>query len=345
MTAPAFALVSVSFARSCAAQCRFLAARQAKIARRNSRVNRPAASHAVINRRVLRSRTGVQLVPALPPAQAAIIEVDDSRDGSGRRILVARRHLLPDLSALVSGCQWRRRRRLAGIIERLPYLQDARRRRDLAVADLSLADGRFRLRHLRLHATSIRCSARSRTSTRWSHAAHAHRACKSSSISCRTTPPTSIPGSSRAAARATIRSATGTSGATRRRTAARRTTGCPSSAAAPGRWDAATGQYYYHAFLAEQPDLNWRNPEGARRRCYDVMRFWLARGVDGFRVDVIWHLIKDDRVSRQSAQPGLSRRPAAARTAAAALHDRPARGARRGRRDAARRSTNSTIAC
>jgi alpha-glucosidase len=56
--------------------------------------------------------------------------------------------------------------------------------------------------------------------------------------------------------------------------------------------DAATGQYYYHAFLAQQPDLNWRNP-AVRQAIYDVMRFWLAKGVDGFRVDVIWHLIKD----------------------------------------------------
>jgi alpha-glucosidase len=56
--------------------------------------------------------------------------------------------------------------------------------------------------------------------------------------------------------------------------------------------DAATGQYYYHAFLAEQPDLNWRNP-AVRETIYDVMRFWLRKGVDGFRVDVIWHLIKD----------------------------------------------------
>ena len=56
--------------------------------------------------------------------------------------------------------------------------------------------------------------------------------------------------------------------------------------------DAATGQYYYHAFLAEQPDLNWRNP-AVREAIYDVMRFWLRKGVDGFRVDVIWHLIKD----------------------------------------------------
>ena len=56
--------------------------------------------------------------------------------------------------------------------------------------------------------------------------------------------------------------------------------------------DAETGQYYYHAFLAQQPDLNWRNRQ-VREAIYDVMRFWLRRGVDGFRVDVIWHLIKD----------------------------------------------------
>ena len=58
------------------------------------------------------------------------------------------------------------------------------------------------------------------------------------------------------------------------------------------QYDDATGQYYYHAFLAQQPDLNWRNPE-VREAIYDVMRFWLRKGVDGFRVDVIWHLIKD----------------------------------------------------
>ena len=57
-------------------------------------------------------------------------------------------------------------------------------------------------------------------------------------------------------------------------------------------YDAATRQYYYHAFLAQQPDLNWRNPE-VREAIHEVMRFWLRKGVDGFRVDVIWHLIKD----------------------------------------------------
>ena len=57
-------------------------------------------------------------------------------------------------------------------------------------------------------------------------------------------------------------------------------------------WDEPTGQYYYHAFLKEQPDLNWRNPD-VRAAMYSVMRFWLDLGVDGFRVDVLWHLMKD----------------------------------------------------
>ena len=57
-------------------------------------------------------------------------------------------------------------------------------------------------------------------------------------------------------------------------------------------FDPATGEYYYHAFLKEQPDLNWRNPE-VRAAMYDVLRFWMDRGADGFRVDVIWHLMKD----------------------------------------------------
>jgi len=67
-------------------------------------------------------------------------------------------------------------------------------------------------------------------------------------------------------------------------------------------WDEATGQYYYHAFLASQPDLNWRNPQ-VRAAMYDTMRFWLDRGVDGFRVDVIYHMIKDDRFRDNPPNP------------------------------------------
>jgi alpha-glucosidase len=60
-------------------------------------------------------------------------------------------------------------------------------------------------------------------------------------------------------------------------------------------FDKDTGQYYYHAFLAQQPDLNLRHPEVQGAIC-DAMRFWLARGVDGFRMDAVWHLIKDDQL-------------------------------------------------
>jgi alpha-glucosidase len=59
-------------------------------------------------------------------------------------------------------------------------------------------------------------------------------------------------------------------------------------------FDEGTGQYYYHAYLREQPDLNWRNPE-VREAMYDVLRFWLERGVDGFRVDALRQLVKDER--------------------------------------------------
>src|SRR4051794_8816651 len=59
------------------------------------------------------------------------------------------------------------------------------------------------------------------------------------------------------------------------------------------QWDAATGQYYLHSFAVEQPDLNWRNPE-VEAAVFDAIRFWLDRGVDGFRVDVIYYMIKDD---------------------------------------------------
>ena len=51
-------------------------------------------------------------------------------------------------------------------------------------------------------------------------------------------------------------------------------------------WDEATGEYYLHLFDRKQPDLDWENPE-VRRAVYDMMRWWLDRGVDGFRMDVI----------------------------------------------------------
>ncbi len=56
--------------------------------------------------------------------------------------------------------------------------------------------------------------------------------------------------------------------------------------------DATTGQCYYHSFTKHQPDLNWRNPE-VREAMLDVARFWLARGVDGFRIDAAHWILKD----------------------------------------------------
>ena len=68
------------------------------------------------------------------------------------------------------------------------------------------------------------------------------------------------------------------------------------------RLDPTTGQYYFHAFLAKQPDLNWRNRD-LRQAMYGVLRFWLDRGVDGFRVDVIYHIVKDDQFRDNPRNP------------------------------------------
>ncbi|WP_436794326.1 alpha-amylase family glycosyl hydrolase [Actinospongicola halichondriae] len=57
-------------------------------------------------------------------------------------------------------------------------------------------------------------------------------------------------------------------------------------------FDESTGQYYLHLFLPEQPDVNWENPD-AEAAQHDVLRFWLDRGVDGFRMDVLNAIGKD----------------------------------------------------
>jgi alpha-glucosidase len=58
-------------------------------------------------------------------------------------------------------------------------------------------------------------------------------------------------------------------------------------------FDEETGQYYLHSFLAEQPDVNWRNPD-LREAMWGEIRFWLDRGVDGFRLDVVNWFMKDE---------------------------------------------------
>lgn len=67
--------------------------------------------------------------------------------------------------------------------------------------------------------------------------------------------------------------------------------------------DEKTGQYYLHEFLKEQPDLNWRNP-AVKAAMFEALRFWLRKGVDGFRVDVMWLMIKDDQFRDDPPNPG-----------------------------------------
>ncbi|MBV9548035.1 MAG: alpha-amylase, partial [Chloroflexi bacterium] len=66
--------------------------------------------------------------------------------------------------------------------------------------------------------------------------------------------------------------------------------------------DARTHQYYYHAYLKEQPDLNWRNPE-VRAEMLDVLRFWFDRGIDGFRIDALRQVFKDPELRDNPPDP------------------------------------------
>ncbi len=70
------------------------------------------------------------------------------------------------------------------------------------------------------------------------------------------------------------------------------------------QWDPATTQFYYHMFLPQQPDLNWRNPQ-VREEIEKVMRFWLERGVDGFRLDVVNAYFKDAQLRDNPFRWGL----------------------------------------
>jgi oligo-1,6-glucosidase len=68
-------------------------------------------------------------------------------------------------------------------------------------------------------------------------------------------------------------------------------------------WDETTGQYYLHIFSPKQPDLNWENPE-VRQAVFAMMRWWLDRGVDGFRMDVINMISKDTSLPDTTPRPG-----------------------------------------
>ena len=69
------------------------------------------------------------------------------------------------------------------------------------------------------------------------------------------------------------------------------------------QFDEATGEYYLHLYSRKQPDLNWENPQ-VRAAIHAVMRWWLDRGVDGFRMDVVNKLSKHPALPDAPAQPG-----------------------------------------
>jgi alpha-glucosidase len=67
-------------------------------------------------------------------------------------------------------------------------------------------------------------------------------------------------------------------------------------------WDPSTSQFYYHAYLKEQPDLNWRNP-AVQDAMLDVLRFWFERGVDGMRIDALRQIVKDAQLRDNPPNP------------------------------------------
>ena len=71
------------------------------------------------------------------------------------------------------------------------------------------------------------------------------------------------------------------------------------------QWDQTTGQYYLHMFSREQPDVNWGN-ELLRQAVYDMMKWWLDKGIDGFRMDVISMISKPAAALASDGGPGAS---------------------------------------
>lgn len=68
-------------------------------------------------------------------------------------------------------------------------------------------------------------------------------------------------------------------------------------------WDSKRNQFYYHMFAKEQPDLNWRNPE-VQKAMYGAMRFWMDKGVSGFRLDAVDTLFEDPNLHDDPILPG-----------------------------------------
>jgi alpha-glucosidase len=72
--------------------------------------------------------------------------------------------------------------------------------------------------------------------------------------------------------------------------------------------DPKTGQFYYHKFYIQQPDLNWDNPQ-VRKAMYDVARFWVNKGVAGFRLDAITTLFEDPQMRNEPEMKDANGKP------------------------------------
>ncbi len=175
---------------------------------------------------------------------------------------------------------------LAGITSKLDYLAD------LGVDALWLSpifispmrDFGYDVADYCAHRPGLRHRRRLR---RPDHRAATTEACACCSTGCPTTPPATTRGSSSPARRATTRSATGTCGETASPTVRPRPTGSRSSRACPrGRTTRSPTSRTCTCSSSEQPDLNWANPD-VEAAMLDTLRYWLDRGVDGFRSDVV----------------------------------------------------------
>ncbi|MGA8938745.1 MAG: alpha-amylase family glycosyl hydrolase [Acidobacteriaceae bacterium] len=71
------------------------------------------------------------------------------------------------------------------------------------------------------------------------------------------------------------------------------------------QWDSGTKQFYYHYFYVQQPDLNWRNPE-VQKAMLNVLRFWMNKGVSGFRIDAVSRLFEDPQLRNDPSLPGTN---------------------------------------
>ncbi len=182
---------------------------------------------------------------------------------------------------------------LAGIAARLDHLRRASRSTAIWLSPIfTLADGRLRLRRRRLLRRRPGLRHARRTSTSWSRRRHA----RDIKLILDWVPNHSSdqhpwflesPLQPRQPQARLVRLARrGRADAERLRSR------CSRPAAPAWTLDEATGQYYLHSFMPEQPDLNWDNPEVVAAM-HDTLRFWFDRGVDGLRLDAIAKIAKD----------------------------------------------------